>query len=59
MTLTNLFEDDAGALKVSDDQVSGIAGLAKRAKMLEKLRTSLKSTVLTLRVFLFTKYILK
>ena len=36
MTLTNLFEDDAGALKVSDDQVSGIAGLAKRAKMLEK-----------------------
>jgi hypothetical protein len=36
MSLTNLFEDDAGALKVSDDQVSGIAGLAKRAKMLEK-----------------------
>ncbi len=36
MTLTTLFEDDAGALKVSDDQVSGIAGLAKRAKMLEK-----------------------
>lgn len=36
MSLTNLFEDDAGALKVSDDQVTGIAGLAKRAKMLEK-----------------------
>jgi hypothetical protein len=31
-----MFEDDAGALKVSDEQVSGIAGLAKRAKMLEK-----------------------
>jgi DNA gyrase subunit B len=36
MSLTNLFEDDAGALKVSDEQVTGIAGLAKRAKMLEK-----------------------
>ena len=32
MSLTNLFEDDAGALKVSDDQVSGIAGLAKRVR---------------------------
>lgn len=36
MSLTTLFEDDADALKVSDDQVSGIAGLAKRAKLLEK-----------------------
>lgn len=36
MSLTNLFEEDAGALKVSDDQVSGIAGLARRAKLLEK-----------------------
>jgi hypothetical protein len=36
MSLTTLFEDDAGALKVSDEQVTGIAGLAKRAKMLEK-----------------------
>jgi hypothetical protein len=36
MTLTNLFENDADALKVSDESVSGIAGLAKRAKMLEK-----------------------
>jgi len=36
MTLTTLFEDDAGALKVSDEQVSGIAGLARRAKLLEK-----------------------
>jgi hypothetical protein len=36
MTLTTLFENDADALKVSDESVSGIAGLAKRAKMLEK-----------------------
>jgi hypothetical protein len=36
MSLTTLFEDDAGALKVSDEQVSGIAGLARRAKLLEK-----------------------
>ena len=36
MSLTNLFETDAGAYKVADDQVAGIAGLAKRAKMLEK-----------------------
>ena len=36
MSLTTLFEDDAGAYKVSDDQVAGIAGLARRAKMLEK-----------------------
>lgn len=36
MSLTTLFEDDAGAFKVSDDQVTGISGLAKRAKMLEK-----------------------
>ena len=37
MSLTNLFENDADALKVSDEQVTGIAGLAKRAKLLEKL----------------------
>ena len=36
MILTTLFEDDASAFKVSDDNVSGIAGLARRAKMLEK-----------------------
>ena len=35
-TLTNIFEYDAGALKVEDDQISGIAALAKRAKLLEK-----------------------
>jgi hypothetical protein len=36
MTLTNLFENDADALKVSDESVTGIAALAKKAKMLEK-----------------------
>lgn len=34
--LANQFEDDAGALKVSDENISGIAGLARRAKLLEK-----------------------
>jgi hypothetical protein len=46
MTLTNQFEDDAGALKVSDENLTGIAALARRAKLLEKeiedLTTSLK-----------------
>lgn len=45
MTLTNLFEDDASALKVSDDQVTGIAGLARRAKLLEKELLDLEKTV--------------
>jgi len=36
MTLANIFEEDANALKVSDESVTGIAGLAKRAKILEK-----------------------
>ncbi len=45
MTLTNLFEDDASALKVSDDQVTGIAGLARRAKLLEKELSDLEKTV--------------
>ena len=44
--LTNQFEDDAGALKVSDENLTGIAALARRAKLLEKeiedLSTSLK-----------------
>lgn len=35
-TLTNIFEEDAGALQIQDDQLSGIAALAKRAKLLEK-----------------------
>jgi hypothetical protein len=45
MSLTNLFEDDAGALKVSDDQVSGIAGLARRAKLLEKEILDMEETL--------------
>lgn len=36
MSLTNLFENDADALKVSDETVTGIAALARRAKLLEK-----------------------
>lgn len=36
MSLTNIFEEDAGALQVKDDEIAGIANLAKRAKMLEK-----------------------
>ena len=36
MSLTNIFEEDAGALQVKDDEISGIANLAKRAKLLEK-----------------------
>jgi len=31
-----LFENEANALKVEDDQISGIAALARRAKSLEK-----------------------
>ena len=45
MSLTNLVEDDAGALKVSDDQVSGIAGLARRAKLLEKEIAEMEETL--------------
>jgi hypothetical protein len=36
MNLTSLFENEADALKVEDDQISGIAALARRAKSLEK-----------------------
>jgi len=36
MSLSDVFEKDAGALTVQDDQLAGIAGLAKRAKTLEK-----------------------
>lgn len=46
MTLASLFENDADALKVKDESVSGIAGLARRAKLLEReieeLEASLK-----------------
>jgi hypothetical protein len=36
MTISNIFEQDAGALQVQDDQIAGVAALAKRAKNLEK-----------------------
>lgn len=36
MSLTNMFETDAQSLKVRDEEISGIAALAKRAKTLEK-----------------------
>jgi len=36
MSLTSLFEDEASALRVQDDQITGIAALARRAKSLEK-----------------------
>lgn len=36
MSLTNVFEEDAGALKVADEDIAGLAALGKRAKILEK-----------------------
>lgn len=36
MSLTNIFEEDAGALQVDDENLTGLAKLAKRAKTLEK-----------------------
>ena len=34
--LNTMFEEDAGALTVKDEDLSSVAALAKRAKMLEK-----------------------
>ena len=34
MSLSEVFEKDAGALTIQDDQLTGIASLAKRAKTL-------------------------
>jgi hypothetical protein len=45
MSLTTTFEDDAGAYKVADDQIAGIAGLARRAKMLEKEIAEMEESV--------------
>ncbi len=45
MSLTNLFENDADALQVSDEQVTGISGLARRAKLLEKELADLEKTL--------------
>lgn len=36
MSLTSLFEKEADALRVNDEQITGIAALARRAKSLEK-----------------------
>lgn len=36
MTISNMFEEDAGVMQVQDDQVSGIAALGKRAKNLQR-----------------------
>ncbi len=36
MSLTSLFEQESDALQVQDEQITGIAALARRAKSLEK-----------------------
>ncbi len=36
MTLTDVFQQDAEALSISDDDIKGVSGLAKRAKELDK-----------------------
>lgn len=36
MSLTNLFEKDAAALQVADNDLQGLAQMARRAKLLEK-----------------------
>ena len=36
MNLTSLFENEVDALRIKDDQISGISALARRAKLLEK-----------------------
>ena len=36
MTITNMFEEDAGVMQVQDDQIAGIAALGKRAKGLQR-----------------------
>jgi hypothetical protein len=43
--INEMFEEDAGALTVNDDQLSGIGGLAKRAKLLEKEIEEIESVV--------------
>ena len=45
MSLTNMFEQDAGAFQVADDQLSGLAALGKRAKLLEKEVTDLETVL--------------
>lgn len=43
--INEMFEEDAGALTVNDDQLTGIGGLAKRAKLLEKEIEEIESVV--------------
>jgi hypothetical protein len=45
MSLTRIFEEDADALQVSDELVTGIAGLARSAKLLEKEIEDLEKTL--------------
>lgn len=45
MTLNNMFEQDAEALVVKDEDIQGVAGLAKRAKELEKEIDALETTL--------------
>ncbi len=42
MSLTNIFEQDAEAFQVKDDDLTGLAALGKRAKELEKELTDLE-----------------
>lgn len=44
-SLTNIFEQDAGALTVEDDKLGGIAQMARRAKILEKEIEELDATI--------------
>lgn len=43
--INEMFEEDAGALTVNDEQLTGIGGLAKRAKLLEKEIEEIESVV--------------
>lgn len=43
--INEMFEEDAGALVVNDEQLTGIGGLAKRAKLLEKEIEEIESVV--------------
>lgn len=45
MTLNDMFQQDAEALTLSDDDIKGVAGLAKRAKELNKEIEDLEKTL--------------
>jgi len=45
MSINDVFEQDAGALSVKDDDLSSVAALAKRAKTLEKEIADLESVL--------------